>query len=129
VGPVVGTAVDASVVIAFEDPNHVFHAVATELIGDADLPLYMSALTLAEVLVGLDRAEWVNAIGELEDIGFVYCDPKAEDIAHVRLVSHLRMPDACVIATARTKSADTVLSFDGPLLAAAQSLGFTTNTL
>jgi predicted nucleic acid-binding protein len=125
----VGTAVDASVVIAFEDPGHPSHTVATDLLGDAEPPLYMSELTLAEVLVGLDPAEWVTAIGELEDVGFVSSDPKAEDIAHVRLACHLRMPDACVIATARAETADTVLSFDATLLAAAQKLGFATNTL
>ena len=128
-GSIVGTAVDASVVIAFEDPDHVFHARATDLIGDAELPLYLSELTLAEVLVGLEPVEWGTTMRELEEIGFVYCAPKAEDIAQARLDSHLRMPDACVIATARAASADTLLSFDAQLLAAAQSLGFATNEL
>jgi len=128
-GSVVGTAIDASVVIAWQNPAHIFHNEATEMIMQADPPLYISELNLAEVLVGIDPTDWETFIAGLTSIGFTISTPTATDIAQARIDSHLRMPDAHVIATARTQGADTILSFDTALVSAANTLGFTTNDL
>jgi len=125
----VGVAVDASVVIAWQNAGHVFHDVATRLIAEALPPLHMSELNVAEVLVGLDRTDWPAFMAALADVGFQFCSPSAVDVAGARLDSHLRMPDAYVIATARAQAADTVFSFDATLVAAARTLGFATNDL
>jgi len=128
-GPFVSVAIDASVVIAWQNPAHVFHAAATQMIAAAEPPLLMSELNLAEVLVGLDRADWAAFANALTAVGFQFCTPSAIEVAGARLDSHLRMPDAYVIATARTAGATTILSLDAALIAAAQSLGFGTSTL
>ena len=119
--------VDASVMIAWQDPGHVFHDVATSLIMGAEPPLYMSELNLAEVLIGLDRGCWTSFVDALVDVGFVFCSPSASDVAQARLDSHLRMPDAYVIATARAQGCDAVISFDEAIIRASSALGIATN--
>jgi predicted nucleic acid-binding protein len=125
----VSTVVDANVVIAWQNPDHAFHRVATQLIQDEEPPLFMSQLNLAEVLIGLDRQQWTDFIEALAGVGFVICDLDAVAIATARIDSRLRMPDAHVIATAQTQAADRVVSFDAAVVQAAQSLGFATNRL
>jgi len=125
----VGTAVDASVVIAWQNPSHVFHSAATQMLAGAKPPLHMCELNTAEVLVGLAREAWPAFLSMLVEAGFVFCAPDALALAQARLDSRLRMPDAHVIATARTQAADTILSLDKTLISAATSLGFTTNVL
>ena len=115
--------VDANVVIAWQTSEHVFHADATRLIGDVEPPLYMNELNLAEVLVGIDRSDWSGLRGTLTEMGFEFVHTGAVDLAATRLDSRLRMPDACVLATARVVGADAVLSFDQALVAAATALG------
>ena len=120
-------AVDASVVIAWQTPGHVFHQRAVSLLGAVDPPLYLSGLNLAEVLVGIDRTAWSSATATLIEAGFVFSPVKATELAEARLDSNLRLPDACVLATARATGADTVLTFDSALAAAATALGYATS--
>ena len=122
-----GVAVDASVVIAWQNPDHVFHSEATALIAEADPPLFMGDLNLAEVLVGLDRSSWASLTKAMVSLGFHFVTPSAFDIAGARIDTNLRMPDAYMIATAQKLKATKVLSFDTSIIAAAKSLGFTTN--
>jgi predicted nucleic acid-binding protein len=117
-------AVDASVVIAWQTPGHVFHARAVAMLGLADPPLYLNELNLAEVLVGMDRPVWSDAMAALVDVGFVFSPVNAVDVAAARLDSKLRLPGACVLATAQTTGADTVLTFDSALASAATALGY-----
>ncbi|MDR3070485.1 MAG: PIN domain-containing protein [Propionibacteriaceae bacterium] len=117
------TAVDTSVVIAWQTPEHVFHADATRLIGDAEPPLYMDELNLAEVLVGLDRSDWPGLMETLAEMGFEFVRSTAAEVAAARLDSRLRIPDACVLAAARAAKADAILTFDAALATAADRLG------
>jgi predicted nucleic acid-binding protein len=119
----VSTAVDASVVIAWQTPEHVFHTEATRLIGDAEPPFYMDELNLAEVLVGLDRNDWPGLIGTLSEMGFAFVRSSAAEVAAARPDSRLRMPDACVLAAARAAKADAVLTLNAALATAANKLG------
>ncbi len=120
------TAVDASVVIAWQTPGHIFQADAIRLLGDAEPPLVMSEINLAEVLVGTPKAAWNDLLDTLQEMGFGFIEVTAADIASARIASHLRLPDACVLAAARNAKAEAILSFDQELNAAATSLGFAT---
>jgi predicted nucleic acid-binding protein len=120
------TAVDTSVVIAWQNPRHVFHERAVQLIAQAIPPLYLSELNLAEFLVGLNQSEWDAATRTLTAMGFNFLNPSGTEVAAARLDGKLRMPDACVLATARMARADTLLTFDDALAAAATKLGLAT---
>ncbi|MCL1897685.1 MAG: type II toxin-antitoxin system VapC family toxin [Micrococcales bacterium] len=122
-----GVAVDANVVIAWQNPDHVFHHQAIDLISQAEPPLYMGELNLAEVLVGLDKNDWAPLVKAMTDLGFRFIAPNAFGVASARIGTSLRMPDAYVIATAQSQQTDGVLSFDRSLIATAKSLGFATN--
>jgi len=117
----VSTAVDASVVIAWQTPGHVFHREAVRLIGEAEPPLYLHELHLAEVLVGLPRASWHGAMEVLTTMGFEFVTTSATEVARARLDTGRRMPDACVIAAARSTGAHDVLTFDVALASAARA--------
>lgn len=119
-------AVDASVVIAWQSPDHVFHAEAIQLIGGTEPPLYLNELNLAEVLVGISKDTWPSAIETLREMGFRFVTTSATELAAARVDTGLRMPDACVIATARSTGSTTVLTFDSALTRAAVSLGLVT---
>lgn len=53
---------------------------------------------------------------------------RATELAAARVDADLRMPDACVIATARSTGSDTVLTFDPVLARAATGLGLSAGT-
>ena len=124
-----GTTIDASVVIAWQNPAHVFHREATAIIIEAEIPLHMSELNLAEVLVGIDRDQWTQFMNDLRGVGFEWCNPSAPNVAQSRLETGLRMPDAYVIATAHTCEDTAILSFDSTIVKAAQALGLITNSI
>ena len=120
------TVVDASVVIAWQTPDHQFFDQAGRLVGRAEPPLYLNELNLAEVLVGLAPQTWPDATALLTTMGFEFVTTSAVEVARARLDTRLRMPDACVLATARKVGARAVLTFDAALAEAARRDGFVT---
>jgi len=96
---------DANVVIAASSPDHVHHRQAVRLVTDHGQDgIVLHSLTLAEVLVGPARAgAQAAARSVLDAAGFRLSptgDPTPEDLALVRAATSLKMPDACVLATA-----------------------------
>lgn len=96
---------DASVVIAASIPAHVHYERATRLVlehGRSGIALH--SLTLAEILVGPARSgAEAEARQTLTEAGFTLSpdgDPSPEQLARVRATTSLKMPDACVLATA-----------------------------
>ena len=106
--------VDASVLIAFLDPNDGQHSAAVEILEDASPPLLVHPITAAEVLVaavGNDAAPrcWADltAIGvELDDTPI---DPLL--LAKLRAKTGCKMPDCCVLASAASRNT-AVATFD-----------------
>ena len=94
--------VDASVLIAYLDPNDAHHAAAVEVLAAATPPLLVHSVTAAEVLVapvrqGVADAVWadLSAIGvEVDD---TLIDPL--QLARLRVETGCKMPDCCVLAT------------------------------
>jgi predicted nucleic acid-binding protein len=119
-------AVDASTVIAWQNPGHESHEQATQLMG-AWVSKVMHAVTAAEVLVGIDRDRWAAALADLREMGFTFLDTTPEQLAAAKLDTGLKMPDACVLAVARAAGAQAVLTFDDRLQKAARSEGYVTN--
>lgn len=120
-------ALDANVLIAVGDANDPHHSVAKGLVArHGDRPLVIGTLNLAEALVGpakQARAEefmrGLSAIGVTE---VAFPADAATRLAHLRLTTRLTIPDCCVLLTAQQSGA-AVATFDGPLRAAARSLG------
>ena len=109
--------VDASVLIAFLDPNDGHHRAALELLEAATPPLLVHAITLAEVLVapvrlGIADEVWADltAIGVTIDDGPI--DPW--QLARLRAETGHKMPNCCVLAAALTRNA-AVTTFDDRL--------------
>jgi predicted nucleic acid-binding protein len=97
--------VDANVVIAASTPAHPHHGAAQRIVtvhGGEGMTLH--PLTMAEVLVGPARVgREVEARRVLEAAGFGLArdgGPSPEVLARVRATAALKMPDACVLATA-----------------------------
>ncbi len=120
-------AVDASVLIAHLHPRDAHHVASSQLLLDAaGEPLVAHSLTLAEVLVGGTRAgRGAEMLTDLRALG-VELAPRDDDeplqLAELRVNTGLRMPDCCVLHTARSHSA-TLATFDGALAQAARQLG------
>ncbi|MDO5672953.1 MAG: PIN domain-containing protein [Actinomycetaceae bacterium] len=118
---------DASVLIAATQPGNIHHEEAIKILSEG-LSFTVHPLTLAEFLVYPARtsakaARKMAAYLEAQDIttnAAVDVDPV--DIALARANYGLKMPDACVLATAlRTRS--TLASFDQSLNEAAIKAG------
>ena len=94
---------DASVLIAFLDPNDAHHAAAVELLAEAVPPLFVHPITAAEVLVAPVRNGVVDAVwADLTAIG-VEIDASPVDpfqLARLRVETGCRLPDCCVLASA-----------------------------
>jgi predicted nucleic acid-binding protein len=96
---------DANVVVAASTPGHVHHAAARRIVldhgGDG---IVLHSLTLAEVLVAPARTgQELQVRQKLADARFGLSplgDPPPEHLARVRATAALKMPDACVLATA-----------------------------
>jgi predicted nucleic acid-binding protein len=121
---------DASVVIAFLEPADVHHDDAVGIFARGPEPLVMHELTLAEVLVAPARAGRDEALlSDLYRIGVrpaVFEAPLAPLLARLRVRTGLKMPDACVLATALQFAHEgeaRLATFDARLAAAARSLG------
>jgi len=97
--------VDANIVIAASTPGHVHHDAAQQIVTDhGGDGMVLHSLTMAEVLVGPARSGAEKAARRLlTDAGFRLApqgDPAPEHLARVRASTTLKMPDACVLATA-----------------------------
>jgi len=116
--------IDASVLIAFLNPDHVHHHDADEFIlraiGDSQ-ELAINTVTLAEVLVLPTREGRAdNVVAELANMGVLevpFPPDAARALARLR-VSGLKMPDCCVLLTAMDRGA-ALVTFDGRLVGAA----------
>jgi predicted nucleic acid-binding protein len=119
---------DASVLIAHQDPTDVNHERAVDsLEAHAEVSLSASALTVAEVLVEhVERDDvdsglrWLRTLG-VQEVGF---GPDASvRLATLRARTRLKLPDCCVLLAAQDTRADTIATFDDRLGASAQALG------
>ena len=115
---------DATVLIAFLNPDDVHHHDADEFIlraiGDGQ-ELAINPVTLAEVLVLPTREGRVdNLVAELGNLGVLEAPfPPDASRALARLrVAGLKMPDCCVLLTAMDRGA-ALVSFDDRLVGAA----------
>ncbi len=95
--------VDASVLIAFLDPNDSHHAAAVELLEESAPPLIVHPITAAEVLVapvrrGIADRVWSDLIAIGVEIDDTPIDPL--QLARLRAKTGCKMPDCCVIASA-----------------------------
>jgi predicted nucleic acid-binding protein len=120
--------VDASVLIAHLDERDALHARAEDvLLEAADHSLACSPITLAEVLVGPARRDQLDTaratIAEL-DVEVIPLEGDAPvRLAALRASTGLKLPDCCVLLTARAAAADGVLTFDDALAREAERLG------
>lgn len=106
--------VDASVLIAFLDPNDAHHSVAVEILEDASPPLFVHPITAAEVLVAPERNDVADAVwADLVAIGVEVDDTPIDPLmlARLRVKTGCKMPDCCVLASAATRNT-AVATFD-----------------
>jgi predicted nucleic acid-binding protein len=111
--------VDASVLIAFLDPNDVHHTGAVELLADAVPPLLAHPITAAEVLVspvrhGVADAVWADLLAIGVELDHTPIDPL--QLARLRAETGCKMPDCCVLASAANQNT-AVITFDDRLRA------------
>ena len=116
------TIVDAGVVIAFLDADDAHHAQSHSALAAARAagPIGLPASALAEVLVGPSRSgpEAVAAVRRFVAALPITVLPLDEDIAvdaarlRADFAKRLRLPDALVIATARIRGANFLLTTD-----------------
>lgn len=120
---------DANVLIGFLDQSDDHHERALELLEEHDWDEFAtSVLTVAEVLVHPTKAGTQDAaMAALHRIGvqLLPVDPGAAlEIARVRSMYRVRMPDAVVLHSALEARAS-VATFDKGLAAAARQAGLT----
>lgn len=117
---------DASVLIGLLDNTDAHHADAVALLGREKPPYLVHSLTLAEILVGPARHARADAVWrDLEGIGVDIADLGPDepfDLALLRAEHGLKMPDTCVLATARHLDVP-LATFDHRLADVADSLG------
>lgn len=117
------TVLDAGVLIGFVNPPDAHHEAAVQAIKDlvaAREKLVVSAITLAEVLVGPLRhgpgaaADVKSSIVSLPQLSVEPVDvPTAERLALIRSRdTRLAIPDAVVVATAQIFGASRILTTD-----------------
>lgn len=74
--------VDASVLIAFLDPNDAHHSAAVEILEEASPPLFVHPITAAEVLVAAVRNDVADAVwADLMAIGVELDDTPNRSVA------------------------------------------------
>lgn len=118
---------DASVLIGYLDAADAHHELATALLTrEVDEDLAVNILTVAEILVAPTRtgqAEMVLDI--LDDLAVATLQLPVEAplaLAQLRAETQLKMPDCCVLFSARDQKAR-LASFDERVVKAAQALG------
>lgn len=122
------TVIDANVLRAADIPGHPRHDDALDALADATPPLIIPAIALSETLVDLDQPAWETYLHDLAADGFEIAefDPRATAQARQEsfaVPSRLRLPDASVLATARSVSASAIATFDEALRRAATQNG------
>lgn len=120
-------ALDASVLVAHLYPLDAHHDAATSLLLYAvDEPLLVHALTLAEVLVGgVTIGKGAEMLADLKAAGILLGsrdDDEPLRVAELRATTGLKLPDCCVLDTARTNAAK-LATFGQALATAARRLG------
>ena len=118
---------DASVLIGCLDASDAHHDRATALLArEVDEDYAVNLLTLAEVLVAPTRTGQGDTVLDiLTDLGVRTLDfsaGSAVTLAQLRAETHLRMPDCCVLLSARDGQAR-LASFDERVVKAARALG------
>jgi predicted nucleic acid-binding protein len=106
--------VDASVLIAFLDPNDTHHSAAIEILEDASPPLLVHPITAAEILVAAVRNDVAEEVwADLMAIGVEIDDTPIDPLllARLRVKTRCKMPDCCVLASAATHNS-AVATFD-----------------
>ena len=109
--------VDASVLLAFLNPNDTHHTAAVAILADAVPPLLIHPITAAEVLVaavrrGVADAVWSDLVAIGVEIDRTHHDPFV--LARLRVATNCKMPDCCVLATAERRGV-AVATFDDRL--------------
>ena len=109
--------VDASVLIAYLDPNDAHHHAAVEVLADAVPPLVIHPVTAAEVLVGPARrgvaeSVWADLVAIGIEVSRSPIDPM--QLAELRVATGCKMPDCCALALAAARQA-TVATVDARL--------------
>src|SRR5690554_6049088 len=122
---------DASVVIAFLDPNDRHHQRAAGPFEEhAAAGFRMHQLTLADVLAGAVRTGRGNQLlDDLTTIGVVTHQSGFNEpliLAELRASTGLKMPDCCVLAVAQHESLP-LATFDEQLARIARELGVQTS--
>lgn len=121
-------ALDGSVLVAHLSSNDAHHVVASRfLLTAASEPLIAHSLTLAEVLVGgAKTGRATEMLADLRAVGVQEArggdDEEPLRLAVLRARTGLRLPDCCVLDTARTNGAE-LATFDAALARAARQLG------
>jgi predicted nucleic acid-binding protein len=118
---------DASLLVAHLAPADAHHDAATSILLDAaQEPLLAHALTMAEVLVGGVRiGKGAEMLADLQAAGILVAsrdDDEPLRVAELRATTGLKLPDCCVLDTARTNNAK-LATFDRAMATAARRLG------
>lgn len=132
---------DANVLVALYNPDHVHHRATVAVLDQAtpdarnrvgnDVIGYMHAVNVAEVLFGYPEAQraqvFENAFGLDSAVGLEVVDiPTDEEpfiLAHYRVPGRVRMtPDACAVAAAAWTNT-TLVTYDSRLASAAREQG------
>ncbi|WP_422935400.1 type II toxin-antitoxin system VapC family toxin [Sinomonas sp. P47F7] len=117
---------DAGILIGLLSPTDAHHTAALNLLAPSSEPFVVHTLTLAEVLVGPAKSGREGAVrDDLADIGLETASLGPNEallLARTRANHALKMPDACVLATAIHLQAP-LATFDAKLAAAARGLG------
>ena len=118
---------DASVLIGYLDAGDAHHERATALLSrEIDDDFGVNLLTLAEILVAPTRTgQRDRALAILDDLGIdtlQFPAGSAVTLAQLRTETLLKMPDCCVLLSARDRQAR-LASFDERVIKAARALG------
>ena len=118
---------DASVLIGYLDANDAHHDRAVALLSrEIDEDFGVNLLTLAEVLVAPTRlGKRDTVLGIVDGLGvetLPFPAGSAVMLAEIRAETQLRMPDCCLLLSARDRRAR-VASFDERILKTARLLG------
>jgi predicted nucleic acid-binding protein len=119
---------DASVLIAHLDSGDAHHERARQLLTEkAHTTFATSVITRAEVLVGPARQGRRRAIEDVLDRldirSFAIPDNAAGQLAELRAMTGLRLPDCCVLLVAESTGALQIATFDHKLAEAATRRG------
>lgn len=118
---------DASVLIGYLDTGDAHHERAMALLTrEIDDDFAVNLLTLAEILVAPTRAGRADVVlGILADLGvetLQFPPDSAVPLARLRTETTLKMPDCCVLLSARNQQAR-LASFDERVIKAARAMG------